>query len=309
MIYWRNTIKICNLHDDIGNDIYEHRYDEPHRLDHYHYPKMKQGEIKMTALVCCFTGQQTFEQMQSLVLYLEQQIEQSTYFSYDDSKEIQCFIALEGLCGIQNDVKDKIQWLYQHHVRLASLCWNDDNALACGAKSGNKPLTHLGIECIQAMNDVHMAIDVSHCCEWNFYDIARISTQPLVATHSNVKGLFNHYRHLSDPCLEVLSQHHGLIGAIPVRWFVTRDESKQTLDEFIHVIDYLKNKIGVQHIALGFDFMDYMDNIPCMVDGLESIACVQNLVSKLYARGYNEDEVKAICFDNAYHFMLPYLIY
>ena len=157
-------MKICNLHDDIGTDIYEHRYDDPQRLDNYHYPKMKAGEIKMTALVCCFTGQQTYKEMQAQVLYLEQQIEQSLYFSYDNSKDIQCFIALEGLCGIQSDVTRKIQWLYQHHVRLAALCWNDDNALACGAKAGNKPLTDLGKECIIAMNDINMAIDVSHCC-------------------------------------------------------------------------------------------------------------------------------------------------
>ena len=255
----------------------------------------------MTALVCCFTGHQTYQEMQAQILYLEEQIEQSPYFSYDNSKDIQCFIALEGLCGIRSDVTKKIQWLYQHHVRLAALCWNDDNALACGAKAGNKPLTNLGKECILAMNDIHMAIDVSHCCEWNFYDIARISNKPIVATHSNVKSLFNHYRHLSD--------QNGLIGAIPVRWFVTRDETKQSLDEFINIIDYLKRKIGISHIALGFDFMDYIDGTPCMVEGLESIACAQNLVKKLYDRGYNENEVKAICFDNAYDYMRPYLKY
>lgn len=302
-------MKICNLHDDIGSDIYEHRYDDPHRLDNYHYPKMKQGEIKMTALVCCFTGQENWQDMQDQICYVEKQIEHSSHFSYDQTKDIQCFIAIEGMCGIQNDVKNKIQWLYHHHVRLASLCWNDDNALACGAKSGNKPLTQLGIECIQAMNEINMAIDVSHCCEWNFYDIARISTKPIVATHSNVKGLFNHYRHLSDPCLEVLCNHQGLIGAIPVRWFVSRDLSKQTLDEFINVIDYLRDKIGIEHVALGFDFMDYMDNNPCMVDGLNSVADVQNLVKKLYTRGYSKDEIEAICFENAYQYMLPYLIY
>lgn len=302
-------MNIFNLHDDIGSDIYQHKDSDPQRLDQYHYPKMKQGQVKITALVCCFTGEETWQDMQNQICYLEQQIEQSSHYAYDQSKDIQCFIAIEGLCGIKDDVHHKIQWLYDHHVRLASLCWNDHNALACGAKAGNMPLTPLGIECIQAMNKVHMAIDVSHCCEWNFYDISRISTQPIVATHSNVKGLFNHYRHLSDPCLEVLKNHQGLIGAIPVRWFVTRDENKQTLDEFINVIDYLKEKIGIEHIALGFDFMDYMDNTPCMVKGLESIAHAQNLVSKLYARGYTLDEVKAICFDNAYHHMLPYLIY
>lgn len=300
-------MKIFNLHDDIGSDIFEHRYDQPHRLDEYHYPKMKQGEVQITALVCCFTGKEDWQTMQEQVLYLENKIQESSYYAYDNSKDIQCFIAIEGMCGITQNVENKIQWLYDHHVRLASLCWNENNSLACGAKAGNKPLTALGIKCIQAMNKVDMAIDVSHCCEWNFYDISRISTQPIVATHSNVKGLFNHYRHLSDPCLQVLKEHKGLIGTIPVRWFVTRDENKQTLDEFINVIDYLKDKIGIDHIALGFDFMDYMDNAPCMVDGLESIAYAQNLVHSLSQRGYSLEEIYKICFDNAYQFMKSYL--
>lgn len=302
-------MKIFNLHDDIGSDIYQHRKEFPNRLDTYHYPKMKLGEIKVTALVCCFTGNETWNEMQEQIIYLEESIKNSLYFSYDNSKSIQCFIAIEGLCGIKDDVTIKIKWLYDHHVRLASLCWNDKNLLACGAKSGNIPLTALGIECIKAMNKVNMAIDVSHCCEWNFYDISRISNKPIVATHSNVKGLFNHYRHLSDPCLEVLKDNQGLIGAIPVRWFVSRDEKKQTIDEFIKVIDYLKSKIGIEHIALGFDFMDYMDENVCMIDGLESIAYAQNLVKQFYCKGYTDNEVKAICFDNAYRYMLTYLTY
>ena len=57
------------------------------------------------------------------------------------------------------------------------------------------------------------------------------------------------------------------------------------------------------------DFMDYIDDAPCMVEGLESIANAQNVVKKLYDRGYSENEVKAICFDNAYHYILPYLKY
>lgn len=300
-------MKIFNLHDDIGSDIFEHRYDRSNRLDEYHYPKMKQGEIDTTAIVCCFTGKECWQDMQEQVLYVEKQIESSCHYAYDHSKDIKCFIAIEGMCGITQNVEDKIQWLYEHHVRLASLCWNDDNVLACGAKSGNKPLTDLGIECIHAMNKVHMAIDVSHCCEWNFYDIARISTEPIVATHSNVKGLFNHYRHLSDPCLQVLKEHNGLIGAIPVRWFVTRDQNKQTLNEFINVIDYLKEKIGIEHIALGFDFMDYMGDEPCMVDGLESVAYTQNLVQLLIQRRYTIEDISKICFDNANQFMKSYL--
>lgn len=302
-------VKFFNLHDDIGSDIYEHRQQDANRLDAYHYPKMKQGGIDTTAIVCCFSSSETWQDMMDQVLYVNKKIAESAHFSYEYDKDIRVFIAIEGMCGIRDKVNEKIHWLYEHNVRMASLCWNDHNALACGAKSGNIPLTDLGIACIQAMNEVHMAIDVSHCCEWNFYDIQRISTTPILATHSNVKGLFNHYRNLSDPQIQMLQEQGGILGGLPVRWFVTREEDKQTLDEFINIIDYIKVKFGTNFIALGFDFMDYMDDPTCMVKGMESVAHIQNLAQGLSLRGYSQEEVENICFYNAQRYMESYLVY
>lgn len=302
-------VKFFNLHDDIGNDIFDHRDSDPNRLDGYHYPRMKQGGIDTTAIVCCFSGDDCWEDMMEHVLYVEQQIENSKYFSYTYDKEIRVFLAIEGMCGIRDHAREKIQWLYAHHVRCASLCWNEKNEMACGAKSGNQPLSALGIECIQAMNEVHMAIDCSHCCEWNFYDMNRISTSPILATHSNVKGLFNHYRNLSDPQIQTIKDRNGLVGAIPVRWFVTRNEAKQTMDSFIDILEYLKEKIGLEHIALGFDFMDYMGDETCMIKGINSVAHIQNLAQALAWRNYSEAQIEAICFGNANRFMEPYLVY
>lgn len=303
-------VPFFNLHDDIGTDIFNHRISDPDRLDQYHYPKMKQGGIDTTAFVCCFcTEETTWQDMMDQILYVNEKIHESKHFAFDRSKDIRVFLAVEGMCGIKDNATEKIHWLYEHNVRCGSLCWNDRNALACGAKSGNIPLTELGIECVKAMNEVHMAVDISHCCEWNSYDIQRISSTPILATHSNVRGLFNHYRQLSDPQIQMIMEKGGIIGCIPVRQFVTRDESKQTLDEFINVIDYLKERYGTSQIALGFDFMDYMDDPTCMVKGLDSVAHIQNLANRLLERGYDAEEVNAICFGNANRFMESYLTY
>ena len=301
--------KFFNLHDDIGNDIYDHRNDQPDRLDSYHFPKMKQGGMDTTAFVCCFSSSETWQDMMDTIQYVNEQIAKSKHFSFGYDKDIRVFIAVEGMCGIRESAKEKIHWLYEHNVRCASLCWNDNNALACGAKSGNKPLTPLGIECVKTMNEVHMAVDVSHCCEWNFYDIQRISSTPILATHSNVKGLFNHYRNLSDPQIQMIAEQGGILGGLPVRWFVTRDESRQTLDEFINILDYIKEKYSTQILALGFDFMDYMDDPTCMVKGIDSVAHIQNLANRLLERGYSQQEVEDITFNNANRFMKDYLIY
>lgn len=296
----------ANLHDDIGNDIYEHRFQEPNRLDEFHYPRFKQGKMKFSAIVCCFSGSEDWEAMMNTVLYVERKIQESRYFSFREDKEIQVFLAVEGMCGIQEEVK--IQWLYEHHVRLGSLCWNDENALAIGAKKGNKPLTEKGIRVIKEMNRLHMAIDTSHCCEWNFYDIARVSKEAIIASHSNVKALYNHYRNLSDPQLQVVKAKNGLVGAICVRWFVKKKEDKATLQDYIEVIKYLKETIGVKHIALGFDFMDYIEGMEeSNVIGIQDITEIGNIAAALKENGFQEEEIEKICFQNAVDFMKSYL--
>ncbi len=298
----------ANLHDDIGNDIYEHRFQEPNRLDEFHYPRFKQGKMKFSAIVCCFSGSEDWEAMMNTVLYVERKIQESRYFSFREDKEIQVFLAVEGMCGIQEEVEVKIQWLYEHHVRLGSLCWNDENALAIGAKKGNKPLTEKGIRVIKEMNRLHMAIDTSHCCEWNFYDIARVSKEAIIASHSNVKALYNHYRNLSDPQLQVVKAKNGLVGAICVRWFVKKKEDKATLQDYIEVIKYLKETIGVKHIALGFDFMDYIEGMEeSNVIGIKDITEIGNIAAALKENGFQEEEIEKICFQNAVDFMKSYL--
>ena len=298
----------ANLHDDIGNDIYEHRFQEPNRLDEFHYPRFKQGKMKFSAIVCCFSGSEDWKAMMNTVLYVERKIQESRYFSFREDKEIQVFLAVEGMCGIQEEVEVKIQWLYEHHVRLGSLCWNDENALAIGAKKGNKPLTEKGIRVIKEMSRLHMAIDTSHCCEWNFYDIARVSKEAIIASHSNVKALYNHYRNLSDPQLQVVKAKNGLVGAICVRWFVKKKEDKATLQDYIEVIKYLKETIGVKHIALGFDFMDYIEGMEeSNVIGIKDITEIGNIAAALKENGFQEEEIEKICFQNAVDFMKSYL--
>ena len=65
--------------------------------------------------------------------------------------------------------------------------------------------------------------------------------------------------------LDIIRNKQGLVGGIPVRWFVKNKKENATLDDFIEILEYLKEKIGIEHIALGFDFMDY---IPGMEDTL-----------------------------------------
>ena len=71
---------------------------------------------------------------------------------------------------------------------------------------------------------------------------------------------------------------------------------------------YIKEKIGTNHIALGFDFMDY---IPGMEDsnviGMKDITQIQNIATALQEHGFAQQEIEDICFNNAYNLSLIHI--
>ncbi len=62
------------------------------------------------------------------------------------------------------------------------------------------------------MNSLGMLIDVSHLSDGGFYEVAQLSSQPFVASHSNARALRDHPRNLSDDMIKVIGNKGGLIG-------------------------------------------------------------------------------------------------
>ncbi len=59
-------------------------------------------------------------------------------------------------------------------------------------------LTELGKELVQACNGLGIMIDVSHLNERGFWDVAELTTAPLVATHACAYAICALTRNLTD---------------------------------------------------------------------------------------------------------------
>ena len=103
--------------------------------------------------------------------------------------------------------------MYAQGVRLASLCWNDENDLATGVKGNLEHGLHpLGREVVEEMISLNMIIDVSHTNEKTFWDIMSYKDAHVIATHSNIRDLCNHPRNLWKQQAEAILDRGGLIG-------------------------------------------------------------------------------------------------
>lgn len=221
-------------------------------------------------------------------------------------------LGLEGLSGIGEDV-EWIYTLYQLGFRHATLTWNEQNALATGARGDvNRGLTTLGKDAIKIMESLGMILDVSHANDKTFWDVYNATTKPFIASHSNSRALCDVPRNLTDDQIKAIGEKDGLIGINAFNEFIHQDRDKRTVDYLINHIEHIVNLIGIDHVALGFDFFEYIENdtSDTFTDdpyvgtlGIEDISKGNNLVAKLGERGFSKEDIEKIGYKNFLNLM------
>lgn len=155
---------------------------------------------------------------------------------------------------------EKLQYLYEQGVRAIALTWNFANCFgypnSADAEIMGKGLTEFGIEAIGEMNRLGIMVDVSHLSDGGFYDVARYTKKPFIASHSNCRALTNHSRNLTDEMIRILAEKGGVAGLNFSPDFVRPDGTKdETTAEYLseHVLHLIKVG-GEDCVGLGTDF-------------------------------------------------------
>lgn len=303
-------MRIFDLHADIGWDILrKHEQGRTHVLREEHLPKLIKGEVLGVGIASYFEGSEDWDRMQKMVLAARQEIEENldavtwikSRADLEESGKPQVVMTVEGMCGIRDQAEEKIQWLYDQGVRIASLCWNDENALATGVKGTvTRGLTEEGRKAVRKMDELGMILDVSHTNEKTFWDMVEVVRGPLIATHSNTRALCEVHRNLTDQQIMAIAAKGGVIGLNAARNFIDSNPEHQDALHLAAHGRHIADLVGVEHLAVGFDFMDFFeDHATSMGMDLTSALQAQNLIQGLRAQGFSEDECQAIGYDNA----------
>lgn len=304
-------MKIFDMHADIGTDLYNKRTDTEW-LKNHHLSKLKQGNIRGVFIACFFDGTQDWNMMQQMVLecrrQLQMNLEEVNWLSkgkdWIEDYRLIAFMSIEGMCGIDKDVSARIRWLYDHGVRIGSLVWNESNALASGWKQNPcAGLSELGIKAVKIMNQCGMIIDVSHINEHGFWDILSVSDSPVIATHSNARNCCNHDRNLTDQQIKAIAQKGGLIGLNAAKNFIDRKKENQDALHLAKHARYMADLVGIEYIACGFDFMDYMEE-DAMAYDLKDATESSHFIDALYKVGFTVKEIEQITWKNVKNFII-----
>jgi membrane dipeptidase len=147
-------------------------------------------------------------------------------------------------------------------------------------------LTDLGKTLVRHCDERGIAIDLSHLNEKGFWDVAKISHKPLIATHSNVHAICTHSRNLTDKQLAAIAESGGMVGLNFATSFLNPDGRRNadtTFDVMLRHLDHLIAKVGVDHVGLGSDFDGAM--IPRAIGDVSGLP---KLTAAMRKHGYDD---------------------
>ncbi|HSA54745.1 MAG TPA: membrane dipeptidase [Gemmatimonadaceae bacterium] len=150
--------------------------------------------------------------------------------------------------------------------RASQLTYNYANRLGAGFLEQNDGgLTVFGAEVVQRMNEVGMAVDLSHCGDRTTLDGIAASSKPVIFSHASCRALVpGHLRCKTDEMIRGLARTGGVMG-IPFLRMMIRDREPVTTEHVLDHFDHVARLVGVEHVGVGSD-MDVVGN-PNPVNG------------------------------------------
>ncbi|MDI6025368.1 dipeptidase [Corticibacterium sp. UT-5YL-CI-8] len=211
-------------------------------------------------------------------------------------------VHIEGCEGISTGLEE-LDGFYEQGLRSLGPVWSRDNVFAHGvpfafpmSPDTGEGLTSAGFDLIRRCDELGILVDLAHITEKGFWDVAKTSSRPLVASHSNAHALTPVARNLTDRQLEAIRHTSGLVGVNFATSMLRADgqnNSNTPMSDVVRHVNYLVEKVGIDCVALGSDFDGAL--IPREIG---DAAGLPKLVCALRDAGYDDGALEKLCFGN-----------
>jgi membrane dipeptidase len=210
---------------------------------------------------------------------------------------------LEGAEALDPALESLEAW---HALGLRSLgpVWSRPNAFGhgvpfrfpAGPEDDGPGLTAAGRALVTRCNALGIAVDTSHLTAAGFWDVARLTDAPLIASHSGAQAVTPASRNLTDAQLDAIGAADGIVGIPYILAFLTPDgapDESLPLSAVVAHVRHVADRIGVAHVGFGSDFDG--GEIPAAIG---DVAGLPRLLEALRDDGFEPDEVEAIAWGN-----------
>jgi membrane dipeptidase len=242
--------------------------------------------------------------------------------------KIASLIGVEGGHSIDNSL-GVLRMLYALGVRYMTLTHSETLDWADSATDEPKHhgLTPFGEQVVREMNRLGMLVDISHVSAETMRHALRITSAPVIASHSSAYALAEHPRNVPDDVLLLVKQNGGVVMVNFFPGFIVPEAARMTRNMFqmarelqkkypderefraalrqwrkehpiptgsVHtVVDHIEHIVktaGVDHVGLGSDF----DGINSVPNQLEDVSCYPYITQELLNRGYGKEDIVKI---------------
>lgn len=153
-------------------------------------------------------------------------------------------------------------------------------------------LTDLGKALVRECNALKIMVDLSHLNEAGFWDVAKLSDAPLVATHSNAHAVTPSSRNLSDRQLQAIGETGGMAGLNFATGFLRPDGRKSpdmTLDPVKWHIEHMLKLAGEDCVGIGSDYdgattpkdIGGVEGLPVLINAMREMGLGEPLIEKI----------------------------
>jgi membrane dipeptidase len=317
------------------------------------FPKMNEGGLNAEFFVI-FTGQgprndSTYNKVHQQVLEIfnaiNKNVEKNSSIaeiatSPDDAYrlkkagKIAAFIGIENGFPIGKDIT-RIKEYYDLGARYITLAHTRNNDICDSstdpAGAENDGLSTFGTKVVKEMNRIGMMVDISHISDKSFYDVLKVTSAPVLASHSSCRALCGSPRNLSDDMLLALKENEGVIQICMLGNYLKTPEPNPELDS---KLKELKDKYGdynalpdstkkivrkeyndiqrtYEKPATVKDVVDHIDHVVQVigidyvgigtdfdggggVDGCRTASEMKNITIELLRRGYSKSDITKI---------------
>lgn len=251
--------------------------------------------------------------------------------------KICALMGIEGGYAIENSLY-ALRNFYRLGIRYMTLTHNvsHDWADAHRGEVKNNGLAPFGKEVVKEMNRLGMLVDISHVSDKVMNDVLDTTTAPIIASHSNARGVANHTRNVPDDVLKRVQQNGGVVMLNFYPSFLdertNREENeraarlKPQLDAlreqfkndplafneaerklfaanpifvtpYTRIVDHIDHIKKVASIDIVGIGSDY-DGVPFLPEGMNGMEDLVLVTYEMLRRGYTEQEIRKVLGEN-----------
>ena len=218
------------------------------------------------------------------------------------ARPVAAILHLEGAEAVDKSLAN-LEQLYEVGVRSIGPVWSRANdfahgvpfAFPCSPDQG-PGLTDAGKALVRSCQELGILVDLAHLNEKGFWDVAKLSRRPLVATHTAAHALTPTARNLTDDQIDAIGQSGGVIGVnlhvadlrADGRW-----HSDTPLERWATHVAYIAERIGTRCVAVGSDFDGAL-----MPRSLRDASGLQKLLAALHQKGFSASDLRQVASRN-----------